>query len=169
MLSTRSFAGSAHPSPITHTPEGSMAMNTTRIITGGIVAGVVLNIIDFVNNSYLMGDRMRAEMEAVAPSVAERMMSSKLIILYLAMNFVLGILLVWLYAAMRPRFGPGLGTALYGALFVWILGGIFYSGYPLSGMMSGTSYAIASVVAVVNLGLASVAGAWLYRENGATT
>ena len=38
----------------------------------------------------------------------------------------MGLLLVWLYAAIRPRFGPGPRTATYAALVVWVCGFIFH-------------------------------------------
>src|SRR5437667_4515115 len=36
-------------------------------------------------------------------------------------GFVLGVLLVWLYAAIRPRFGPGPKTSLIAGLVLWFL------------------------------------------------
>lgn len=145
-----------------------MAMNTSKVLVGGLAAGVVLNVIDFITNMYILGDRMKAEMNAVAPGLADKMMTGGAIAGYVIMDFVIGIMLVWLYAAIRPRFGPGPKTAVYGALFVWLLFGIAYSGYLMSGMMSGSTFTMGSVIALINVLLASWLGARLYTEGPAT-
>jgi len=139
-------------------------MNTQKVIFGGLAAGVVLNVIDFITNTYILGDRMRAEMEAVAPGVADRLMGGSMIAIYVVIDFIIGIMLVGLYAAIRPRFGPGAKTAAYGAIYVWVLFLIAYSGYLFSGMMSGGTYTLASVIALINVLLASWVGGRIYTE-----
>ena len=90
---------------------------------------VVMNVIDFVVNKFLLGARMAAESEAFKPGMSQSMMSAKVMASYIVMDLVLGILLVWTYAAIRPRFGPGVKTAVYAAFLFWILAAIFLSGY----------------------------------------
>ncbi len=48
------------------------------------------------------------------------------IVVGIFLKFVLGSMLAWLYAAMRSRFGPGSRPVAYTAVFVWILGAIFF-------------------------------------------
>ena len=145
-----------------------MAINTQKVLVGGLAAGVVLNVIDFVTNMYILGDRMKAESEAFKPGLSEQMMSGKAMYAYIVMDFILGILLVWTYAAIRPRFGPGLRTATYAALLFWVLGGIFYSGYMMMGMTSAGLWWTLAIVALINLLAAGWVGARLYTEEGAT-
>jgi hypothetical protein len=84
---------------------------------------------------------------------------------YVVMDLVLGILLVWTYAAIRPRFGPGLKTAVYVAVLFWLLAGIFYSGYLHMGMMSGGLWWSFAIVGLVNFLLSAWVGARLYSED----
>ena len=84
-----------------------MAINTNKVLLGGIAAGVVLNVIDFATNTFILGARMKAETEAFKPGLSDRMMTGSAITSYIIMDLVLGILLVLTYAAIRPRFGPG--------------------------------------------------------------
>lgn len=146
-----------------------MAINTSKVVVGGLAAGVVLNVIDFISNMYILADRMKTEMNAVAPGLADKMMSNALIPVYIVMDFVIGILLVWLYAAIRPRFGPGPKTAVYGALFIWVVFGLAYAGYLFSGMMSGATWTMLSFIALINVLLASWLGARIYTEEGPGT
>jgi hypothetical protein len=144
-----------------------MAINTQKVIVGGLAAGVVLNVIDFVTNTVILGDRMKAEAEAFKPGISDMMMSSKAITWYVVTDFIVGILLVWTYAAIRPRFGAGGRTAVYAALLFWVLGGLFNAGYMQMGMMSGGLWATVAVVWLVNLLIASWVGGWLYKEESA--
>src|SRR6266550_4500926 len=113
-----------------------MAINTQKVLIGGFAAGVVMNVIDFVTNMYILGARMKAEADAFKLGMSDQMMSSSMIVTNIVMDLLLGILLVWTYAAIRPRFGPGAKTAVYAALLFWVLAAIFLSGYMHMGMMS---------------------------------
>ena len=140
-------------------------MNTKKVLIGGIVAGVVMNLIDFVTGAFILGERMKAESDAFKPGLADQMMGPSTMVSYIVMDFVLGIALVWTYAAIRPRFGPGIKTASYAAILFWILGGIFLSGYLHMGMMSTGLWAMFAVFALVNFLLSAWAGAKFYSED----
>jgi hypothetical protein len=141
-----------------------MAINTNKVLIGGIAAGVVMNIIDFVVNKFILGARMAAESEAFKPGMAASMMSTSVMVSYIVMDLVLGIALVWTYAAIRPRFGPGMKTATYAALLFWILGGIFLSGYLHMGMMSTGLWGAFAFFGLVNFLVSAWVGARLYTE-----
>lgn len=143
-----------------------MAINTGKVITGGLAAGVVGNIIGYLGFGMFLGPRMEAEAVAVAPALAGRGMTSGAIATTVITTFVIGILLVWLYAALRPRFGPGMKTATYAALAVWICGFVFHIDWLLTGLMTTATYAMASIVALVQVIASAGAGAMLYKEDG---
>jgi hypothetical protein len=143
-----------------------MAINTGKVLIGGVVAGVVMNAVDFVINMFIVGDRMKAETEAFKPGLSDQMMSTNTMISYIVMDFVLGIALIWTYAAIRPRFGPGIKTATYAALLFWILAGIFLSGYLHMGMMSTGLWFTFAFLGLVNFLLSAWAGAKFYTEDG---
>jgi hypothetical protein len=143
-----------------------MAINTSRVILGGLAAGLVMNVIGGVVNGMLLGPRMTAEMDAAAPGLSANMTMGPTIGVNVLSEFVIGILIVWIYAAIRPRFGPGLRTAMYAGVVPWICGLFFYSGWLLTGMMTAGTYAVVSVVALINVLAGAAVGAWLYREEG---
>ena len=142
-----------------------MAINTKKVVLGGLAAGFVMNVIDFVFNMYVVGARMKAETDAFKPGLADQMNTTSVMVSYIIMDFALGILLVWTYAAIRPRFGPGAKTAVYAAILFWLLGGIFYSGYLHMGMMSSGLWWSFAIVGLVNFLLSAWAGARLYSED----
>ena len=144
-----------------------MAINTQKVLIGGIAAGVVMNVIDFISNTYILGARMKAESDAFKPGMSDQMMTGSAIAGYVVMDFVLGILLIWTYAAIRPRFGPGMKTATYAAVLFWLLSGIFLSGYMHMGMMSSGLWWTFAFIGLVNFWVSAWVGARLYSEDAA--
>jgi hypothetical protein len=144
-----------------------MAMNTKKILLGGFAAGVVMNVIDWIVNGYVLAARMKAESDAFKPGLSDQMMQGSAIIGYIVMDFVLAFALVWTYAAIRPRFGPGIKTASYAALLFWLLTMIAMSGYMHMGMMSAGLWWTFAFVGLVNYLLSAWAGAKVYSEDAA--
>ena len=143
-----------------------MAINASKVVVGGLAAGVVQNILGFLGFGMLLASRMEADAIAVAPAMQGRGMSGAAIATNVIASFVVGFLLVWLYAAMRPRFGAGPTTAVYAALVVWICGFLFHIDWLLAGMMTPVTYALASCVALVQVLVSSWVGAIIYNEEG---
>ena len=83
---------------------------------------------------------------------------------FLLIDFALGILLVWLYAAIRPRFGAGVATAVKAAVFAWMLGGSVWYLFTLLGLFSYTSFLMGMAVSLANTIASTLVGAKLYKE-----
>jgi len=142
-----------------------MPINTKKVLLGGFVAGVIINIIDFVSNAYILGARVKAETDAFKPGLSDQMMSGNSMISYVIMDLVLGFALVWTYAAIRPRFGAGMRTAVYAVVLFWLLALIFTAGYRQMGIMSSGLWWSFAFIGLVNFLIAGIAGAALYTED----
>jgi hypothetical protein len=150
-----------------------MAVNINRqkLLVGGLAAGLVLNVIDFLAHAVILADRMQADANAFKPGLGDQFaaMGFGQIAMYVFFDFIIGILLVWTYAAIRPRFGPGARTAAYAGLLFFVFGFILNYGYKDMGIMSAGLWWSFTVIWFVNLLLASSVGAWLYSEDEART
>ncbi len=136
-------------------------INTGRVILGGLVAGLVINIGETILNLPIIG----AESEAALQAFGLEPAGGGAIAVFVAMGFVLGLVAVWLYAAMRPRFGSGPKTAVIAGLVLWALGVLFPSiVYGVLGLFPVRLLAIVNVWDLFEMPIASVAGAWLYKE-----
>ncbi|HEY1951981.1 MAG TPA: hypothetical protein VGG76_04185 [Gemmatimonadaceae bacterium] len=144
-----------------------MAMNVKKVVIGGLVAGVVINVIDFISN-YALAARMNAETDAFKPGLSASMSTTSALVSYIIMDFALGIALIWTYAAIRPRFGPGPRTAAFPAILFWLLAMIYYAGYRMMGMMSPGLWWTLSFIGLVNYLVASAVGAKIYSEEAVT-
>lgn len=76
-----------------------------------------------------------------------------------------GIGAIWLYAAVRPRFGPGIRTAALTGFAFWglttVLCALDETGVGLYPARLQITFAIVCLVQSI---VASIAGAWLYKE-----
>jgi hypothetical protein len=147
-------------------PETGMAINTGRVVAGGLVAGLVMNVSGFLVQGMLLGKRMEEEMVAVAPTLQGKGMDAGSMTGRVLTQFAVGVLLVWLYAAMRPRFGAGPKTAMYAAFVIWLCGFLFYLDWLYIGMMSPGLYAIVSIAMAITLAIAAWVGGMIYKEEG---
>ena len=141
-----------------------MRMNMTRVILGGLLAGLVINISEFVLNMAILGQRMNARMAQMnLPPI-----SSNAVVVFVALGFLIGIGLVWLYAAIRPRYGAGPQTAMIAGAAVWFFG-YFYSSITamVMGMWSPRLTAAVLLWGLVEVLIAALAGGYVYQEETA--
>ncbi len=135
-------------------------INLGRVVLGGLLAGLVLNIGEFVLNAKLLASQMQTFMTQhnfTAPT--------NFVAIAVGLTFVLGIVIVLGYACIRPRLGPGVKTAIIAGLFAWfgvyvycgIVNGVLF-GIPMNTMIMVTVWGL------VEYAVAAVAGAWLYKE-----
>jgi drug/metabolite transporter (DMT)-like permease len=81
-------------------------------------------------------------------------------------NFVVMILVIWLYAAIRPRYGAGPRTALVAG----VAAGLLISVFPDIGwgmtlrLIPARVWAADAVVSLVIIVIATLLGAWAYKE-----
>jgi hypothetical protein len=92
-------------------------------------------------------------------------MDNSMIIWFVLLGFGIGFMTVWLYAAIRPRFGPGMRTAVCASLTIW---GLAYL-YPnlfimIMNLFPRRMMAVATVWGLGEVVIAGIAGAWLYKE-----
>ena len=137
-------------------------INWARVFGGGLVAGLIINIGEFILNEPILG----AEFAAAMASMNKEAPGAGAIMVFVMLSLAIGILAVWLYAAIRPRFGAGPKTAVCAGLTVWGLAWL----YPMIGFVAMDFFPfkiilIASVWGLVEVTLATVAGAWLYQES----
>src|ERR1700722_1697594 len=94
-------------------------MNWNRILLGGLAAGFVVNAGEMVTAVVLRGHYLEA-MHALGHSAQ---VAGGTLILGLLISWGRAIFAVWLYAAIRPRYGPGPKTALIAGFATWLIEG----------------------------------------------
>ncbi len=136
-------------------------INAGKVVVGGLVATVVMAV-SSVGMLLVVGDQMTVAGEALGA----RELNAAVMVGYLAVGLATGILAVWVYAAIRPRFGPGPRTALLAGLVVWALRpGLAIAVFLLMGLMPTGLLLTELVWQLVRIPLATVVGARFYSES----
>ncbi|HEX3431467.1 MAG TPA: hypothetical protein VHT03_11330 [Rhizomicrobium sp.] len=136
-------------------------INLGRVIVGGIVAGIIIDIVEYVLNGVVLADRWNAINAAhnLPP------FTTNAIIAFNIIGLITGIAAVWTYAAIRPRLGEGPGTAVVAALLIWVVGYLLPdAGNAVVGLFNGSITLILVVVGLVEIVVATLAGAFIYNE-----
>jgi len=141
-------------------------INTGRVIAGGLLAGLIINIVEFVMNMFVIADDWSAVYQAMG--IAEP--GGSAMAGFVVLGFVLGLLIAWVYAAIRPRFGAGAGTAVKAGLAVWVGACVFpIVGWLLMGPVPMSLGIISLVYGLVEIVAGALAAGAVYQEGGATT
>lgn len=137
-------------------------INVTRVFVGGLFAGLVLNVGEYVLNGIILAEQWTAFIAQTGLGETSAVQALSFVIV----TFLVGIGLIWIYAAIRPRFGSGPKTAAIAGLAVWAIGWLFIgTSFYISGI-SPAGLAFSSILwGLFEVPLAAVAGAWLYRED----
>lgn len=136
-------------------------INARRVILGGLVAGLVANVFDFVITTYVMAAEFNGMLAKL--NVSETATRSWIPV-FAAADFLWGFLLVFTYAAIRPRFGPGWRAALVGALMLWLALALALVILMALGLHTPQSYFKSAALYLVAALVSSMAGAALYKE-----
>ncbi len=140
-------------------------INMSRVLLGGLVAGLIIDVGEGLLNAVVLAEDWRAAMQALnKPSE----MSGSTIALFNVLGIVFGVFILWLYAAIRPRYGAGVRTALCAAGAFWFACYLIPSVFQLAlDLFPSRMIGIALVWGLVELLIAGVAGAALYKEGEA--
>jgi hypothetical protein len=139
-------------------------MNWQRIILGGLLAGVIINVIEWVTNGMIFASDWASVMARLNSSAN---FSLKQILAMNAWGFLTGIAMVWLYAAIRPRFGVGPKTAVLAGAAMWFMNYGLGGSFPVVAHWVPLGLAtVTTLIGLVEAVIAAVAGAWIYKEAG---
>jgi hypothetical protein len=136
-------------------------INVGRVILGGLLAGLVVNISETVLNLVVVAQPMEDALRArnLPP------LGGSAIAGFVVFTFLVGIMTVWLYAAIRPRFGPGVQTAVIAGLVVWFFAYLYGAvAIGLMGLFPAKVLTVSTLWGLPEIVIASIAGAWAYTE-----
>ena len=137
-------------------------INWNRVLLGGLVAGLIIDVAEWLLQGVFLGSEWRQAMQNLGRPVQE---TAGRVLFYVMLGLMYGILASWAYASIRPRYGAGPKTALYAGLGVWLLGYFLptLTWLPM-GLFPGRLVSIAVIVGLAEILVATQAGAWLYQE-----
>ena len=135
-------------------------INWGRVFLCGLVSGVVWGVISgpvllVIGQDFLAAIPVGNFFSPLQPG---------LVAFYSLLWFVMGVWMMWLYAAIRPRYGPGPKTAAIAGLATAVFGVLADAVWVSMGVVPVEVVVAPVVAAVPILIVAAMAGAWLYKE-----
>jgi hypothetical protein len=124
-----------------------------RIVLAGLVAGLVVNVVDIPNSAIVVSPRWTAFLGQHGIVMDIPLVS----VFYTLLHLAYGIGLAYAYTVARARFGGGTATALATALFLLVLHRAFGFGMVVMGTMPLGIYAMFSASMTLGTLLGGVA------------
>ena len=135
-------------------------INLGRVVLGGFLAGIIVNLSEWLVHDVVMKEQFQGALKALGKNPPE---SGAAIVWWNVWGFIVGITAVWLYAAIRPRYGPGPATAARAGIAVWILSCVLMT-IVMTNLGLFPFSAPALIWFLVEDVVATIVGAWVYRE-----
>jgi hypothetical protein len=134
-------------------------INWGRVILCGIIAGLAWTLLSTVNTTFLGSD-------FVSAVPGGRLLAPKLnLVAFLtSINILMGIWVMWIYAAIRPRFGAGPKTAAIAGTSWWIIATLNDSTWGSLGFIAAKALYVLILASLPALVIATLIGAWFYKE-----
>lgn len=138
-------------------------INMGRVILAGLVAGLVADVLGYLTDGVLLASQWADGMKALGRTN----FSANQWIWFDVLGIVSGIAVIWVYAAIRPRFGPGVKTAVYAGVAVWVVGSLLPNlGFMWFGdLFSHQLTMMTTLGGIVEIVVGAIAGASLYKES----
>ncbi len=140
-------------------------INVGRWFLGGVIAGVIILIVDWVLNGMILMDQWNQAMAALGKAAVGQ--STGEIVGYVVFDLVVGMIALWIYVGIRPRFGAGAMTAVYAGLAVWLLLTLSALVMLGIGLFPATLVWTSVIVGLFQVVIATVVGAYFYQEETA--
>ena len=137
-------------------------LNAGKVVAGGILAALVFGGFDFVSNNFLLADAWQevAHLRNIDPAVMTGTGAlATMIVIYL----LLGLTIVLTYAAIRPRFGPGPGTAAIASFLIVLPMIVILAGFAPWFIPWDLWFRQSAVTFAATI-VAGYAGGWVYAE-----
>ena len=138
-------------------------INVGRLILGGIVAGIAIDIVDYFVDGIWLEQRWADGMALLGKPGFSQIQ----IILFNVIGLLTGIVAIWVYAAIRPRFGAGVKTAIIAGLAVWLLTTLFpnLALMHVMHLFSNRLTLYTTLGGLVEVVFGTVVGASVYKES----
>lgn len=134
-------------------------MNWARVIVCGLLTGLVWTVLSAIS-TWFLGAAFNGAVggnKVFAPGAG-------LFGFLFSLNLLGGIWAMWLYAAIRSRYGPGAKTAVIVGFAWWFVSSLADWTWVSLGFVPVAAFLSLSAIAIPELIVAALVGAWLYKE-----
>src|ERR1051326_971855 len=132
-------------------------INWSRVLLCGLVAGIVWQLLSAVLLALVGSDFLDAVQSG-------RLYAPRGGLFFFSVDLAMGIWAMWLYAAIRPRYGAGPKTAAVAGFSWWVVSTLADATWGSFKLVPLKALVQLSAVSLPEMIVAVLVGAWLYRE-----
>ncbi len=150
---------------LTLSRENLLRIHLARVVVGGLLAGSIRLIGGGLTRSLVLAPLFDQEIRQHHPALIPAMETASAKLGLVVLNLLMGITMIYMYAAMRPRFTTRFATVLSAALPAWLLATLNWFVTAYMRLFSWRHVVIESVLTLATVLVAVYAGARIYSEN----
>ena len=137
-------------------------INIGRVVIAGLVAGIDSDLLGFLVDGVLLAPRWADGMQ----NLGHAAFPPSEWIAFNMLGLIGGIVTIWIYAGIRPRFGAGVGTAVRAGIVAWLLTNMIpnLSFMWVAQLFSRHLTVFTTAGGLVEIVVGTIAGAALYKE-----
>jgi hypothetical protein len=137
-----------------------MALNSGKVVVGGLVAGVVANVLDYL----FQGIVLKPDFDVMQQRLNLDPVAANNPVPWIIVDFVLGFLIIITYVGFRARWGPGPKTAIYAGVVLFLAIASMMGALTSIGIFTTDTYLKSSALFLVTITCAALAAAFVYKE-----
>jgi|SRR5688500_11914216 len=143
-----------------------MAINVGRVLLGGLIAGVVRLVGGTVVRALVVGPLFFEDLGRNQPEVLAAVETTAARLEIVVMNLLMGIALIYMYAAMRPRFASRFATIVSASIPAWLIASATWGITAAMTLFSWPHIAVEVSFTLVTVLVAAYLGSSVYKEAG---
>ena len=135
------------------------SINIKKVLVGGFITGMLLNIIDAPNSALIAGPKINEFL------LAHSITPNPLVPAYFfPFHILYGIMIVWTYASYIPKYGHGKKNAFYATLLLLMTTRFMVLGFVVMGLLPLKIFLILSITMVIGSIVGGLVGCWYYSR-----
>ncbi|MBU6342681.1 MAG: hypothetical protein KGS48_14395 [Bacteroidetes bacterium] len=135
------------------------AIRSKKVIIGGIITGMLLNMVDAPNGIFIAGPRITEFL------LAHGITPNPLVPAYFfPFHLLYGMMIVWTYASFLPKYGKGWKNALLATFLLLLTTRFMAFGFVVMGLLPLNLFLILSATMVIGSTLGGLVGCWYYSR-----
>jgi hypothetical protein len=140
-------------------------MNLRRVVLAGLIAGPIEIVLKMIQGGLYLNTLHLAALESVNPALAAKAFTEVSgLIGFLTITMLLGVLHMYIYAAMRPRFDTRLAAVVSAALATGTVEALNWGLVGMIGIFTWWHIGVEAVLTIGNMLIAIYAGSLVYKD-----
>ena len=144
-----------------------MSINLRRVVLSGLFAGLIELVFKIIEGELYLNSLLRQAIEPVNPVWMANITSAPGMTGFVVITFLLGILHMYVYAAMRPRFNARLAAVASAALATGTVEGLNWGIVAGIGIFTWWHIFVEATLTITNMFIAIFAGSMIYKDAAA--